>query len=199
LTGIPGHGAIVDKAAVAAHRDMMIAVRDKVAALVRQNKTQEEVVAAKPTADFDGKVTGATPMTADRFVGQLYQEIKTARFGVSPLDREGLRRTADRKTSFVAATNIAWKTRPPASAVEARVDSAYSGVRAQIIRLPDHPIWTVDVCPSSAVGRFRWNPAASWYAFASASSSISPNGRAKNVTLVGEPFSAKPLGMLIAG
>jgi len=76
---IPGHGAIVDKAAVAAHRDMMIAVRDKVAALARQNKTQEEVVAAKPTSDVDAKVTGATPMTADRFVGQLYQELKSSR------------------------------------------------------------------------------------------------------------------------
>jgi len=76
---IPGHGAIVDKAAVAAHKAMMIAVRDKVAPLVRQNKSQEEVIAAKPTAEFDSKVTGATPMTADRFVGQLYQELKTAR------------------------------------------------------------------------------------------------------------------------
>jgi cyclase len=76
---IPGHGAIVDKTAVAAHKAMMEAVRDKVAPLVRQNKTQQEVVAAKLTAEFDSKVTGATPMTADRFVGQLYQELKTAR------------------------------------------------------------------------------------------------------------------------
>jgi cyclase len=76
---IPGHGAVVDKSAVAAHLDMMIAVRDKVAALVRQNKTQEEVVAAKPTADFDAKVTGASATTADRFVGQLYQELKVGR------------------------------------------------------------------------------------------------------------------------
>jgi cyclase len=76
---VPGHGAIVDKAAVAEHKAMMIAVRDKVAALVRQNKTQEEAIAAKPTADFDTKVTGATAMTADRFVGQLYQELKSAR------------------------------------------------------------------------------------------------------------------------
>src|SRR5262245_9341458 len=76
---VPGHGAIVDKSAVAAHRDMMVAVRDKVAALVRQNKTQEEVVAAKVTADFDAKVTGATPQTADRFVGQVYQELKAGR------------------------------------------------------------------------------------------------------------------------
>ena len=73
---IPGHGATVDKAAVAAHKAMMEAVRDKVAALARQNKSQEEVVAAKPTAEFDAKVTGATPMTADRFVTQLYQELK---------------------------------------------------------------------------------------------------------------------------
>jgi cyclase len=76
---IPGHGAIVDKTAVSAHKAMMEAVRDKVAPLVRQNKTQEEVIAAKLTAEFDSKVTGATPITADRFVGQLYQELKNAR------------------------------------------------------------------------------------------------------------------------
>jgi glyoxylase-like metal-dependent hydrolase (beta-lactamase superfamily II) len=76
---IPGHGATVSKAEVAAHRDMIVALRDKVAPLVRQNKTQDEVVAAKLTADWDAKVTGATAMTADRFVGQLYQEIKGAR------------------------------------------------------------------------------------------------------------------------
>ena len=73
---VPGHGAVVDKDAVAAHKAMMMAVRDKVAVLVRQNKTQEEVIASKPTADFDAKVTGATAATADRFAGQLYQELK---------------------------------------------------------------------------------------------------------------------------
>jgi cyclase len=76
---IPGHGAIVDKTAVAAHKAMMEGVRDKVAPLVRQGKTQEEVIAAKLTAEFDSKVTGATPMTVDRFVGQLYQELKSSR------------------------------------------------------------------------------------------------------------------------
>src|SRR5712671_4030884 len=48
---IPGHGLTVDKAAVAAHRDMIIALRDKVAPLVRMGKTQDEVLAAKLTAD----------------------------------------------------------------------------------------------------------------------------------------------------
>ena len=75
-TIVPGHGAVVDKAAVTEHKAMMIAVRDKVAAMVKAGKTQEEVVAAKPTAEFDAKIVGATPMTADRFVTQLYQELK---------------------------------------------------------------------------------------------------------------------------
>jgi glyoxylase-like metal-dependent hydrolase (beta-lactamase superfamily II) len=73
---IPGHGAIVDKAAVTAHKAMMMAVRDKVAALVKQGRTLEEVLAAKVTAEFDAKVEGGTPMTADRFVTQLYNAAK---------------------------------------------------------------------------------------------------------------------------
>ena len=75
---VPGHGPIVDEAGVAAHRDMAIAIRDKVAALVRQGKTPEEVLAAKPTSEYDARVPQAA-QTADRFVGQLYAEIKGAR------------------------------------------------------------------------------------------------------------------------
>ena len=71
---VPGHGPVVTKAEVTAHKNMMAAVRDKVYALAKQGKTQEEVIAAKPSAEFDAKVAGGTPMTADRFVTQLYQE-----------------------------------------------------------------------------------------------------------------------------
>ena len=72
---VPGHGPVVDRAAVTAHRDMVIAIRDKVNALVREGKTQEQVVAAKPTSDYDAKVQ-EPGTTADRFVGQLYAELK---------------------------------------------------------------------------------------------------------------------------
>jgi cyclase len=75
---VPGHGAIVDEGGVAAHRDMVIAIRDRVAALVRQGKTQEEVLTAKPTSEYDARVPQAA-QTSDRFVGQLYAEIKGAR------------------------------------------------------------------------------------------------------------------------
>jgi glyoxylase-like metal-dependent hydrolase (beta-lactamase superfamily II) len=73
---VPGHGAIVDKSAVAAHRDMIVAVRDKIAPMVKKGMTVEQVTAAKPTADFDTKVSGIGT-TGDRFVGQLYAELKT--------------------------------------------------------------------------------------------------------------------------
>jgi glyoxylase-like metal-dependent hydrolase (beta-lactamase superfamily II) len=72
---IPGHGPTVDKAAVAAHRAMIVAIRDKIAPLVRQGMTQEQVVAAKPTADYDSRVPGVGT-TGERFVGQLYAELK---------------------------------------------------------------------------------------------------------------------------
>jgi len=75
---IPGHGATVDRAALVAHRDMIIAIRDKVAPLVRQGKTLQDVIAAKPTADFDSKVPGVGT-TGDRFIGQLYAELQPAK------------------------------------------------------------------------------------------------------------------------
>jgi cyclase len=75
---IPGHGAIVSKTAVGAHRDMIVATRDKVARMVQQGMTAELVTAAKPTADYDAKVP-EPGTTADRFVGQLNAELKGAR------------------------------------------------------------------------------------------------------------------------
>ncbi|MGP0072376.1 MAG: MBL fold metallo-hydrolase [Bryobacteraceae bacterium] len=72
---IPGHGPMVDRAAVIAHRDMILAIRAKVDALVQQGKTVDEVLAAKPTSDFDGIPNAST--TSERFVRQLYAELKT--------------------------------------------------------------------------------------------------------------------------
>ena len=72
---IPGHGDTVDRSALVAHRDMMLAVRDKIAPMVAQGKTLQDVIAAKPTADFDAKVPNAST-TSERFITQVYQELK---------------------------------------------------------------------------------------------------------------------------
>ena len=75
---VPGHGATVDKTAVAAHRDMIIALRDRVAKLVQQGQTQEQVIAAKLNADYDSKVQ-QPGTTGERFIGQLYAELQGAK------------------------------------------------------------------------------------------------------------------------
>jgi glyoxylase-like metal-dependent hydrolase (beta-lactamase superfamily II) len=75
---IPGHGPTVTRAEVMAHRDMILAIRDKVAALISQGKSQDEVLAAKPTADYDSKVPNSAD-TTQRFVTQLYAELKPAK------------------------------------------------------------------------------------------------------------------------
>ena len=53
---IPGHGKPVsNKAELKEFRDMLVAIRDKVAALKKAGRTLEETVAAKPTAAHDAK------------------------------------------------------------------------------------------------------------------------------------------------
>jgi len=72
---IPGHGPTVDRAAVMMHRDMLLAVRDRVAKLVAEGKSEQEVMAANPTADWDARVPNSKE-TTQRFVTQLYAELK---------------------------------------------------------------------------------------------------------------------------
>jgi cyclase len=78
---IPGHGPVTDRNALIAQRDLIIAVRDKVAALVAQNKTIEEVLAAKLTADIDAQIPQAG-QSSERFIKWLYAEVKATKAGV---------------------------------------------------------------------------------------------------------------------
>lgn len=53
---IPGHGhPVSNKAELKDFRDMLVGVRDNVAALKKQGRSKDETVAAKPTAAFDSK------------------------------------------------------------------------------------------------------------------------------------------------
>ena len=53
---IPGHGqAVSNRAQLLDFRDMLVAIRENVAALKRQGRSRDEAVAAKPTAAFDAK------------------------------------------------------------------------------------------------------------------------------------------------
>jgi glyoxylase-like metal-dependent hydrolase (beta-lactamase superfamily II) len=53
---IPGHGnPVSNRTELKEFRDMLVAIRENVAALKRQGRSKEEAVAAKPTAAFDAK------------------------------------------------------------------------------------------------------------------------------------------------
>jgi cyclase len=75
---IPGHGPMVDRNAVMAHRDMILVVRDRVTKLIEQGKSEAEVLAENLTADYDTKVPNSKE-TRQRFITQLYAELKAAR------------------------------------------------------------------------------------------------------------------------
>ena len=75
---IPGHGDVTDKAGLAAYREMLAATSARVAELVKSGRTVDEVLAAKPTAEFDEKQTWGF-ITPERYVRILYRDAAGAR------------------------------------------------------------------------------------------------------------------------
>ena len=71
---IPGHGAVGGKADLILFRDVLVEIRDKVAALKRQGKTLPEVVAAKPGARYDAEWGNLFQNPAD-FAALVYQGV----------------------------------------------------------------------------------------------------------------------------
>ena len=55
---VPGHGPVSDRAGLIAYRDMLVAIRNNVAALKQQGKSLDETIAAKPSAAYDAKWGG---------------------------------------------------------------------------------------------------------------------------------------------
>jgi glyoxylase-like metal-dependent hydrolase (beta-lactamase superfamily II) len=68
---IPGHGPIGNKSQLIEFRDMLVAIRESVAALKKQGKLRDEVVAAKPTSNYDAK-WGGFVINGDFFTRLVY-------------------------------------------------------------------------------------------------------------------------------
>jgi glyoxylase-like metal-dependent hydrolase (beta-lactamase superfamily II) len=71
---IPGHGTVARRTDLVAFRDMLVAVRAKVAALKAQGLSLEEVVIAKPTAAYDA-TWGAGLVDGEQFVKLVYRGV----------------------------------------------------------------------------------------------------------------------------
>lgn len=70
---VPGHGPVVSKTEVAAHRDTAMALAAKVEAQVKAGKTADEIAAMKLTSEFDAKIQ-QPGTTGERFVRALAAE-----------------------------------------------------------------------------------------------------------------------------
>lgn len=74
---IPGHGPLATRADLVRYRDVLKSVTDRVARLVTQRRTLAQVLAAKPSAEFDAK-WGNGFMKTDPFVTTLYTSLATS-------------------------------------------------------------------------------------------------------------------------
>jgi glyoxylase-like metal-dependent hydrolase (beta-lactamase superfamily II) len=67
---VPGHGYIADTGDVIAYRNMMVKVRDRLQDMIGKGMTLEQVKAARPTLDYDGRYG-----SPDRFIEAAYRTL----------------------------------------------------------------------------------------------------------------------------
>jgi cyclase len=73
---IPGHGRISDEHDVVMYRDMLQIISDRIKDMVGKKMTLEQVKAAKPTLDYDGRYGSDTgPWTTAMFIEAVYRDL----------------------------------------------------------------------------------------------------------------------------
>ena len=71
---VPGHGPLARRTDLAGYRNMLVDIRSKVAALKKNGKSLNEVIAARPTAAYDG-VWGTAVISPALFVTLVYRGV----------------------------------------------------------------------------------------------------------------------------
>jgi cyclase len=71
---VPGHGPLADRAALVEYHKMLITARDRMAKLVKEGKSEADVVAAKPFADLDAK-WAPTELASTNFIRVVYHSL----------------------------------------------------------------------------------------------------------------------------
>ena len=70
---IPAHGRIGDVADITYYRDMTTIIRDRVQDLIKKGRTLDQIKAAKPTEDWNGRLGQDKSWTPDMFVEAVYK------------------------------------------------------------------------------------------------------------------------------
>ena len=73
---IPGHGRISDEHDVVMYRDMLVIIRDRIRDMVSKKMTLDQVKAARPSLDYDGRYGADTgPWTTAMFIEAIYKDL----------------------------------------------------------------------------------------------------------------------------
>jgi glyoxylase-like metal-dependent hydrolase (beta-lactamase superfamily II) len=72
---IPGHGPLADKAKLREFHDMLVTIRDRIVGQIRAGRSLAEVVASKPTAEFDAAWAGNF-WKPDQWVARSYTDLR---------------------------------------------------------------------------------------------------------------------------
>jgi glyoxylase-like metal-dependent hydrolase (beta-lactamase superfamily II) len=75
-TLVPGHGTLVRKKDLLGYRAMLVDILAKVQKLRDGGKSLDEVLAANLTAPYDAATLGDTKQSKDRFIAEVYDEVK---------------------------------------------------------------------------------------------------------------------------
>jgi cyclase len=75
-TLVPGHGTLVKKQDLLAYRAMLVDVMGKVKSLRESGNSLKDVLAANLTAPYDKTTQGDTQQSKDRFITEVYDEVK---------------------------------------------------------------------------------------------------------------------------
>ena len=89
---VPGHGPVADKAALAAYRTMLITARDRMDKLVKDGKSEDDVLAAKPFADLDAK-WAPSDLASTNFIRVVYHSLADKTDQKKPLLKRLLHRS----------------------------------------------------------------------------------------------------------
>src|SRR5207244_7449553 len=71
---VPGHGPVGDRAALLQYRTMLVTARDRMAKLVKDGKSEDDMVTAKPFSDLDAK-WAPTELASNNFIRVVYHSL----------------------------------------------------------------------------------------------------------------------------
>ena len=89
---VPGHGPLADKAALMEYRAMLVTARDRMTKLVKDGKSEDDVVAAKPFSDLDAKWAPTEP-ASQNFIRAVYHSLADKSEAPRPSFRRLFRRS----------------------------------------------------------------------------------------------------------